>query len=244
MHKKATNFGVLSELGRTSMHYDIIKNMVNYWHRLENLDSSSNFILLKHAFINSQKIFNERKPSWYGSIQYLLRSIDKINEFKFSSTQTFKNNSKKIIHNHFIDLWHIERIKISKGKLDTYSFLKTNFGLEKYLLILKNNESRRNITKLRISAHKLNIEKGRYQGIPREERKCTRCNLGELDDERHLLISCNHTKDLRTCLFASAKSYCKNFTSLNLDNQFLWLMNNENINILSLISDIIKFSNV
>ena len=33
--------------------------------------------------------------------------------------------------------------------------------------------------KLRISAHKLNIEVGRYNKTPRNERFCNKCNTGE-----------------------------------------------------------------
>ena len=40
IHKKATNFAVLSELGRFPLHFDIIKSKIRYWYRLENLGSS------------------------------------------------------------------------------------------------------------------------------------------------------------------------------------------------------------
>ena len=47
VNKRATNFATLSELGRFPLHFDIIKSMIRYWYRLENLDS--NFTLLKDA---------------------------------------------------------------------------------------------------------------------------------------------------------------------------------------------------
>ena len=39
------------------------------------------------------------------------------------------------------------------------------------------------LSKLRISAHKLAIEGGRYLNIPRHERICTACNCGEIEGE-------------------------------------------------------------
>ena len=39
--------------------------------------------------------------------------------------------------------------------------------------------------KLRISAHKLNIEVGRYNKTPRNERFCKKCNTREIEDEMH-----------------------------------------------------------
>ena len=38
VHKKTTNFAVLSELGRFPLYYDIIKSIFHYWNRLEYLE--------------------------------------------------------------------------------------------------------------------------------------------------------------------------------------------------------------
>jgi hypothetical protein len=67
----------------------------------------------------------------------------------------------------------------------TYFKLKEYFGFEKYLEKLKNFDFRRSICKLRISAHKLMIEVGRYSGITWSERICNKCNSGLLGDEIH-----------------------------------------------------------
>jgi hypothetical protein len=48
--------------------------------------------------------------------------------------------------------------------LRAYCSFKNNIILEKYLLIL-NDEQRVLDTKFRISAHKLEVEKGRYIGL-------------------------------------------------------------------------------
>ena len=52
----------------------------------------------------------------------------------------------------------------------------------------ENIHTRRSICKLHISAHKLNIEVGRYNKTPRNERFCKKCNTGEM----HFLLLCNH----------------------------------------------------
>ena len=51
---------------------------------------------------------------------------------------------------------------------------------------------------MRISAHKLEIEKGRHNKVERERRVCKLCSL-ELEDELHFLISCqklNHRRNI------------------------------------------------
>ena len=50
------------------------------------------------------------------------------------------------------------------------------------------------LTHFRISAHKLEIETGRYvitnPKTPLENRLCKQCNLSEIEDEEHFLINC------------------------------------------------------
>jgi hypothetical protein len=48
VHRKTTNQTVLSEIGRFPIYFDIIKSMLNYWQRLEYLDS---FPILQSASI-------------------------------------------------------------------------------------------------------------------------------------------------------------------------------------------------
>jgi hypothetical protein len=62
VNNKSTNVAVLSDLGRFPIHYQIIKQVLGYWHHLEiNLESS--FPLLKAAYNSSKKLFLLKKPS-------------------------------------------------------------------------------------------------------------------------------------------------------------------------------------
>ena len=69
VHRKTTNLAVLSELGRFPLYYDIIKSMINYWQRLEKLES---FPLLKDAYEHSKDLHIRHKSSWYGALQKIL----------------------------------------------------------------------------------------------------------------------------------------------------------------------------
>ena len=61
VHKKSSNFAVMSELGRVPYYINIIKSMLLYWHRLEN---SVNNSLLYNAFTNS-KALSTCRDSWF-----------------------------------------------------------------------------------------------------------------------------------------------------------------------------------
>jgi hypothetical protein len=78
VNKRASNFATLSELRRFPLHFDIIKSMIRYWYRLENLDS--NFTSLKDAYEESKKLFEIKIPSWYGSITLLIKNIRGLKE--------------------------------------------------------------------------------------------------------------------------------------------------------------------
>ena len=63
--------------------------------------------------------------------------------------------------------------------------------MENYILF-SNTETRRNLTKLRISAHSLEIEIGRYTRPKTQisDRKCKLCTLDKIEDEYHMLLEC------------------------------------------------------
>ena len=63
--------------------------------------------------------------------------------------------------------------------------------------VCKFKEDRSTLCKFRISAHSLEIEKGRYYNIPRENRVCLSCKAGKVEDELHLFLSCPSNAHLR-----------------------------------------------
>lgn len=141
----------------------------------------------------------------------------------------FKRALRDCLFKYYIKEWNSQLIVHADKKLSCYSTFKQNFGQENYLRLLKNFEQRRSLTRFRISAHRLNIERGRYQGIPRQERYCSRCNVKSVDDEKHFLFSCHHNKALRDTLYNLANDSCKNFQYMDNDQKLNWLMMNENI---------------
>ena len=87
------------------------------------------------------------------------------------------------------------------GKLRTYSQFKKQFALENYIIQFPLH-LRRNFTRLRISAHNLAIETGRYtnnkvsssQDITK--RVCFHCK--NIESEYHLIFECDLYNDARS----------------------------------------------
>lgn len=60
-------------------------------------------------------------------------------------------------------------------KLEFYNTFKDSYTRSPYLDLTRKNPNRKTLVKLRISNHKLLIETGRYNNIPRSDRLCTIC---------------------------------------------------------------------
>ena len=87
-------------------------------------------------------------------------------------------------------------------KLNFYYKIKTNYSPSVYLDLTRKNRSRKTLVKLRISSHKLRIETGRYDNIPREERLCNLCNCNRINDETHFLLDCPSFSSIRDMFFS------------------------------------------
>ena len=73
-----------------------------------------------------------------------------------------------------------------------------NFQYKTYLDTLNIAKYRKNLSRLRLSSHRLEVEAGRWakqNKIPYENRKCRRCDV--LEDEFHFVMECSMYTDLR-----------------------------------------------
>ena len=106
------------------------------------------------------------------------------------------------ISEHFVKCWEYE--KSISPKLSFYHKNKNKFAREIYLDVIKGFSRRYSTTKLRISAHNLEIERGRYTGIAKESRFCTWCStsmgMDVVENENHCLFDCDLYAKLRAKL--------------------------------------------
>ena len=98
---------------------------------------------------------------------------------------------------------------VNSPKLEFYCQLKSEFTTEPYLLHIENPKHRASVTRLRISAHDLYIERGRYARplVPRESRWCAYCymhyNVKYIEDETHALLACPLTSPIKKHILGS-----------------------------------------
>ena len=106
----------------------------------------------------------------------------------------------------------------------TYVTFKTSFVPEDYLSI-KQEKYRKAFTKLRISAHRLAIERGRYTTppTPAEKRTCRHCPT-DIENEYHFLIECKQYSINRENLYMAIADKCEQFTNLDKQVKFTYML--------------------
>ncbi len=184
------------ELGKFPLLFPIIKRTLSYIINLYKLPDSS---IAKLAFISSKEFYLKGKESFYSNIVNFLKNhfpslIEPVDLEEFI-TDTKIKDIIETIQNNYISEWK-QQIDNS-SKLSFYSKFKRQYQLEDYLNTIKDPSIRRMYTKFRISNHKLLIEYGRYQKIPREERICKHCDSGSVVNEFHFAFECQKYDNLR-----------------------------------------------
>ena len=80
-----------------------------------------------------------------------------------------------------------------------YKEIKTVFRCESYMSCETKSALRVNYIKLRLSSHKFLVERARWSKVkmPYAQRRCTLCSSGDIEDEYHMIMICEHFRDVR-----------------------------------------------
>lgn len=115
---------------------------------------------------------------------------------------------------------------------------KFNIKQEQYLS-MKNIKLRTTLSKFRLSAHNLEIERGRFKNgkyLPPNQRLCKHCDLNICEDEIHFLLQCPNYTELRSELFTFCMSRNKYFRLYDDMQKFIWLLSSDDLEIINSLS--------
>ena len=153
---------------------------------------------------------------WLTRVNKIKSSLN-VNINSFLSKQVASNCIKKQVNGKFQFSWlkSIQQIRINKdgrdeNKLRVYKTFKGSFTEEPYISQPVNRNQRCALTRMRISAHHLQIELGRYSNppTPPSERYCKYCYTEprSVDSEVHFLFECATFKFKRLCFLGKLSS--------------------------------------
>ena len=213
VHRKASNLAVNAELGAYPLYYLCYENMFKYFTRLSDMESNTTYnnSLLVSAF-KEDKLLASKKTysSWQSKIFNLQQKLN------LTSLNISHKDFRFKLDKNFVDMIYEQLNKIScsrSGKLYFYSNIlnRVDYKLQDYLKFPLKKHERSQLTKLRISAHSLFIETGRYCKpiIPKEKRFCYNCKL-LVENEKHFVLYCPVYDNLRFqyCDIFNDELYC------------------------------------
>jgi hypothetical protein len=228
------NASIYGELGRYPLYINRYVRIIKYWCKLINTDN----IILKSIYELSVYDCQKGLNNWvtnvknmldmYGFSEYFI-NCDRID------CKLWPGMFKRRVIDNYIQMWHgsVENSSI----LDLYKNCKTVIAYEYYLDLMPKN-LRFYVTRIRISAHALRIQTGRYgqNRIPRNERYCLCCGTLDIEDEYHFILICQ-------CYINTRKKYLKKYYYIRPSMiKFIELISTNKKNVLNNLAKYIKES--
>ena len=189
VHRKASNIGSWGDSSRLPVGIGMIKLFLNYAERASTADENT---LLYHSFLE-QKIL---QLPWYSTLQQLKTAFSPSTSVPLAYSYT--PNAASLVHSGtaelFKTIWKSALLK--SNKLSFYITVKPDWKWNNETYTSLPFSLRKHLTRIRISAHRLAVEKGRQSNppVPRHFRFCSYC-LNKykneiLGDELHLIYDC------------------------------------------------------
>ena len=107
------------------------------------------------------------------------------------------------IRDHFTQHWYATCNICNSSKLEHNCQFKTEFKKKTYVECISNDKLRSELAAFRLSAHNLDIERGRHINVPRENRICRLGSMSIGESEFHFLLVCPRYSDIRRDLLPS-----------------------------------------
>ena len=197
--RKSTPIYILhTELGRHTLDINIKSRAIGYWISLINSPNNKSSKTLYNILYN-ETLLGRTYSKWL-NYKDIITSVGK--PHLFYQQHIFKPNSTKhlivqTLKDQHIQNWNSKLQESNKGR--NYSIYKEDIIME-YYLINNFKSIYVPILRFRTANHKLPVEKGRWENIPYEDRKCQACEKHEIGDEFHYLFTCQAFVNERTHL--------------------------------------------
>ncbi|XP_045180152.2 uncharacterized protein LOC123539573 isoform X1 [Mercenaria mercenaria] len=193
VRQSTCNVAVYGELGRYPLYINRYVRIVKYWLKL---CQSNNIITIVNFELNDSAV---GKVNWFTHVKDLLSKYgflykwnDIINNrhLRKNVDSVFISMFKQRLIDEFTQEWRngVNSMEV----LTLYKSVKESLKLEPYLNNIVSRNLRIPLTKLRVSAHSLRIQTGRYgrDRIDRNLRFCQICNSNDIEDEFHFVFKC------------------------------------------------------
>jgi hypothetical protein len=224
VNKYAPIAGMEGDMGWTPPIVRRKLEILRLWNRIVGLEDDR----LPRQIYNTM---NKRNEMWVQNVKEIFKSINCLTAFenncKIVNLKAFINFAKETLMSHYSTSWKLT--VENKPKLTIYRKIKEMFNPETYCKTNLTRSQRSFIARLRLGVLPINVEVGRYNATPREQRLCTICKNKEVEDEMHILFYCPAYNDKREMLVNHASQLIVNFDKLDQMDQIHSLTTHPNL---------------
>ena len=226
LRRSTPTFMLFGETGRCPVDVHIKCRMLCFWFKLISQENSNRLSSLIYKFLLNMFLSNRYKSSYLLNIKECLENIGMsgfwINQVYIQCTPMwFKAKVKRSLTDAFIQSWY-SVVDDRKNEMYTnYRMFKTSFGQESYLSLLP-SACVIKLFQFRTTNNILPVNNQRFEGIMRNERKCQKCNSGDIGDEFHYIFKCrffNRTREELLPLYYRRNSNAIKFQELFDNNK-------------------------
>ena len=234
VHCKTSNAACRAELKRLPLSKNImIQSMKFLNHLIESKNSIAHEILINTWDSNP----------WAMNIKHFLENLGfpaLIDFLPHNSLKSVINMLSQRINDQILQ-YQNSKISVS-NKLAFFRNVYEMNSRAAYVDILTNRSDRSAIAKLRLSAHNLEIEKGRHIGVVHNDRICKLCNSNNIENETHFLWLCECYEQERESLYNKLyRLHNFDYKLINDDNiRSKLLLNSKSHNVLKCMSKFIE----
>ena len=183
--------------------------MLRFWNHVVSIsDDRLPKVIYKHL--------QQQQKSWIKNIEGVFMMINCSDIFKndvpIVNLKEFLLYAKECLMSKQKSAW-LKSVQV-KPKLHYYALYKFEYETENYCTVNLSRQQRSLIARLRLGILPINVEIGRYTGIPRENRYCINCE-GIVEDELHVMLYCPLYETPRQKLLREAANLCNGFYVLS-----------------------------
>lgn len=196
--KKSTqNDFVYGEVGRMPLQNMRLYNIIKFWIKILHSEPKKYIYIVYNALYQDQ-LNKPQIKNWCSSLKQLLLTLGFGEAWYYQSVgnkNIFLTLAKQRIRDQFLQNWNSRLHDSSRAIF--YRNIVT-FMFQPYLDIINIAKNRINLTRIRVSSHRLHIETGRWKkpiATPINERKCSICD--KLEDEFHFVLECKMYESIR-----------------------------------------------
>ena len=189
--------------------------MLRLWLRLQSMDEGR---LTEYIFKWDRSL---NRNNWCSEVKCILQDIDQERIYNNNCIVSL-NLVWAQLYQQYVTSWGIELV--NKPKLRTYVKCKSMYETEHYISSDIPFKYRSILARLRCGILPLELEIGRYHGIPESERVCKICKNGSIENEFHFLFQCAPYQNLRLAFFDNMQNKIEQFAAMDFDSKFKVMM--------------------